>query len=492
MRPRSASPLQLRLPQSSFHQTSATMLLETPPGCLGPAPRAPKTPEERCRGRMDASRGAWSCSSCTHTPLLSLPLGRIGPRNSWALWKTRRKSGAERLCWAAKHQQLLSISYTGCINTDFFIFFPVFIVMSCCRGLWASFAWFVAQMLFISRVPLGSRSRRGNFPLGQQLPEAEGRSHPSPSWRGTTRVSPNTRPSENPKSAFWASAQRQVLVSLTQRLPDPADASCVGYVLYRIININVTIPQELCSCSWLSTQPPMSNRSPGFTSLERLGARMDTPSEDGDHDAPNLRAARRGVLVPRDQKPPHPSLWPWGKLDQPAAHAGHLLCQRASGPGCLWPLFRLPGGDFLPVIGHQAPWPGGCCSPCSDNHRDALKALQALLLAARYSNSPGLPIVVPTNWCFSSGIAARDDPRCSAAFAPGAACKLGGFAAGQAAPGSIALPDVAARCANPPRRPFSCSGAGFWLHGDGKLREEVGKPTGVRGRLRFLPRKPAR
>lgn len=58
---------------------------------------------------------------------------------------------------------------------------------------------------------------------------------------------------------------------------------------------------------------------------------------------------------------------------------------------------------------------------------------------------------------------------------PARRAKPGGFAACPAARAGIALPDVAARCANPPPWPFFISGAAFWLRGDGKRREAVGK-----------------
>lgn len=133
--------------------------------------------------------------------------------------------------------------------------------------------------------------------------------------------------------------------------------------------------------------------------------------------------------------------------------------------------------SFLSFITrHQQPLPGGCCVPCpTATHLPAKPSRHFSSLLQDVKSHQGFPALYP-----------RIDaaPVESQPGTPHDAQQ-------HSLPARCALPDVAARCANPPHCPFSCSGSVFWLQAGGKWREEVGKWMRLRGRLRFLPHKPA-
>lgn len=171
---------------------------------------------------------------------------------------------------------------------------------------------------------------------------------------------------------------------------------------------------------------------------------LGAPRGGGERDAlnlPLLGAKRRSVLSPGDRKPPHPSPRPRGKLEQPAAHAAHPLCQGASGPGCVWPLFCLPGGDFLPIIYRQAPAAAARWMLCS------LVQQPPICPQSPPGTSPGCKMLSLAR------TSQHRPPRIDAAPVESQA-GMTHDAQQRSLPAWRALPDVAAKCEIQPFSPF--------------------------------------
>ena len=163
-------------------------------------------------------------------------------------------------------------------------------------------------------------------------------------------------------------------------------------------NINVNKPQELRSYSWLSTQPPTSDRShvtfAGLTGLCLPGGGQRT------HPGVSVHPPRMGSTVLRISRcsvakggvssslgtkihriPPFGLGESWNnQLPMPAApFAKGLRDQDVFGRFSVCPeVISFPSS----IARHRRPLPGRCCVPWSNNHPSARKALQALLLLA--------------------------------------------------------------------------------------------------------------